>query len=74
LAAFLALDRKSKASSGSCPRASRTALSAVRMNRLFFTPGTSGGDWKDRNSPARARSRRRQQVLAAKQRLPPCTR
>jgi hypothetical protein len=35
---------------------SRTALSAVRMNRLFLTPGISGGAWNDRKSPARARA------------------
>jgi hypothetical protein len=38
------------------PRASRTAFSAVRMNRLFLTPGISGGAWNDTKSPARARA------------------
>ena len=37
------------------------------MNRLFFTPGISGGAWNETNSPARARlGAHGQQVLAAK--------
>ena len=48
--------RKSGVDSSACPRALRTAFTAVRRKVMVATPGISIGYWKARNTPAAARS------------------